>query len=125
MKLTGWAVTGSVNQWGEVQPIGGANEKIEGFFDVCDARGLTGAQGVMVPVANLPHLLLRDDVVEACRQGLFRVVAVGHIDEAFAHLTGLPAGAKAATGSFPADTLNRRVADRLAALGEHGLARRR
>lgn len=85
------AVTGSVNQHGEVQAIGGANEKIEGFFDICAARGLTGTQGVLIPAANAQHLMLRADVVEACRQGRFAVWPIRHVDEGIALLTGRPA----------------------------------
>ena len=73
-----FAVTGSVNQWGEVQAIGGVNEKIEGFFDVCRARGLTGAQGVLIPASNVQHLMLREDVVEAVAKKQFSIHAVAH-----------------------------------------------
>ncbi|MEQ8967308.1 MAG: ATP-binding protein [Azospirillaceae bacterium] len=114
----GVAVTGSVNQQGEVQAIGGVNEKIEGFFDVCAAGGLTGDQGVMIPATNLPHLMLRADVVEAVRAGRFAVWAVRTIDEGIALLTGLPAGERVADGAFPEGTINRRVDDRLAAFAE-------
>jgi predicted ATP-dependent protease len=86
------AVTGSVNQWGEVQAIGGVNEKIEGFFDVCVQRGLTGQQGVLVPQANVRNLMLRHDVVEAIQQGRFHVYPVTHVDQGLALLTGVPAG---------------------------------
>src|SRR4029453_439694 len=75
------AVTGSVNQLGEVQAIGGVNEKIEGFFDTCKVRGLTGEQGVLVPAANVQHLMLREDVVEAVRNGKFHIHAVATVDE--------------------------------------------
>ncbi|MDR1887907.1 MAG: AAA family ATPase [Zoogloeaceae bacterium] len=85
------ALTGSVNQFGEVQVIGGVNEKIEGFFDLCVARGLTGEQGVLIPAASLPHLMLRPDVVEAARARRFHVYAVATVDQAMTHLTGLPA----------------------------------
>lgn len=86
------AVTGSVNQWGEIQAIGGVNEKIEGFFDVCAQRGLTGQQGVLIPQANVRHLMLRHDVVEAIRAGQFHVYPITHIDQGLALLTGVPAG---------------------------------
>jgi predicted ATP-dependent protease len=86
------AVTGSVNQWGEVQAIGGVNEKIEGFFDVCVQRGLTGQQGVLVPQANVRNLMLRHDVVEAIQQGRFHVYPVTHVDQGLTLLTGVPAG---------------------------------
>ncbi len=110
------AVTGSVNQHGEVQAIGGVNEKIEGFFDVCSARGLTGRQGVIIPAANRPHLMLRLDVVEAVREGRFHVHAVRHVDQAAALLTGVSAGAPDAGGQWPADSLNGRVQARLMTL---------
>jgi ATP-dependent Lon protease len=87
------AVTGSVNQWGEVQAIGGVNEKIEGFYDVCQAIGLTGKQGVLVPAANVRHLILRKDVVQAVAEGRFHIYPVHTVDEGLSILTGLPADA--------------------------------
>ena len=93
------AVTGSVNQHGEVQAIGGVNEKIEGFFDICAARGLTGNQGVLIPKANVQHLMLRRDVVEACKAGTFAIFAVGTIDEGIALLSGRPC--RGAWGGWP------------------------
>jgi lon-related putative ATP-dependent protease len=110
------AVTGSVNQHGRLQAIGGVNEKIEGFFDLCQARGLTGEQGVLVPVANVKHLMLRYDVVEAARAGRFRVVPIETVDQAMEILTGLPAGERDGRGSYPAGSVNRRVEMRLARL---------
>jgi len=107
------AVTGSVNQHGEVQPVGGLNEKIEGFFDVCRARGLTGTQGVVMPAANVRHLMLRDDVVEAIRGGRFHVWPVRTIDEGLELLTGMPAGERGSDGRFPSGSVNARVEDRL------------
>jgi ATP-dependent Lon protease len=86
------AVTGSVNQWGEVQAIGGANEKIEGFFDVCKAKGLTGRQGVLVPASNVRNVILRADVLEAIAQGKFHIYPIRTIDEGIALLTGVRAG---------------------------------
>jgi predicted ATP-dependent protease len=86
------AVTGSVNQHGDVQAIGGVNEKIEGFFDLCRARGLGGGQGVLIPRANVQHLMLREDVVAAVAEGKFAVYAVGTADEGIELLTGVPAG---------------------------------
>jgi predicted ATP-dependent protease len=83
------AVTGSVNQRGQVQTIGGVNEKIEGFFDICRARGLTGEQGVLIPAANVPHLMLRQDVVAAAAAGQFHIYPVTTVDEGLALLTGL------------------------------------
>ena len=86
------AVTGSVDQHGRVQAIGGVNEKIEGFFDLCQARGLTGDQGVLIPATNVKHLMLRSDVVEAVKAGQFHVYPIAHVDEGIELLTGLPAG---------------------------------
>jgi lon-related putative ATP-dependent protease len=109
------AVTGSVNQHGEVQPIGGVNEKIEGFFDICSARGLSDTQGVLIPRSNVQHLMLRSDVVDACAAGKFSIFAVGTIDEGIALLTGRPGGRRAVDGSYPPDSVNRLVEDRLRA----------
>ncbi len=86
----GIAVTGSVNQNGQIQPIGGVNQKIEGFFDLCKARGLTGDQGVMIPVQNVKNLMLRRDLVDAVAAGQFRIYAVSTVDEGIEILTGLP-----------------------------------
>ena len=102
----GLAVTGSVNQKGEIQPIGGVNEKIEGFFDVCMIDGLTGDQGVIIPVQNLPDLMLKDEVVAAVREGKFHIYAVTHIDEGLELLTGIPAGEMRDDGTFPENTIN-------------------
>ncbi len=115
------AMTGSMNQGGEIQPIGGVNEKIEGFFDVCSARGLDGTHGVVIPSTNLPHLMLRADVVAAVADEQFSVWAVRTIDEALALLTGLPAGERGADGAYPADTVNGRVEAGLDALVERAL----
>ncbi|HEY6094385.1 MAG TPA: ATP-binding protein [Gallionellaceae bacterium] len=102
----GLAVTGSVNQYGQVQVIGAVNEKIEGFFDVCNARGLSGKQGVLIPAANVKHLMLRQDVVEAVRAGKFHVYAVENVDQAMELLTGVPAGEPDENGLVPNDTVN-------------------
>jgi predicted ATP-dependent protease len=110
------AVTGSVNQLGQVQAIGGVNEKIEGFFDLCKARGLTGDQGVMIPTANVKHLMLRHDVLKAVEEGKFAIYPVTTIDEGIELLTGIPAGARGRGGKYPKGTVHRRVADRLAEL---------
>jgi lon-related putative ATP-dependent protease len=112
------AVTGSVNQHGDVQAIGGVNEKIEGFFDICAARGLTGTQGVMIPQANVQHLMLRSDVVAACEAGRFAIYPIRAIDEGIALLTGQPAGERAADRAFPAGSVNRLVEDRLKAFAK-------
>ena len=112
------AVTGSVNQFGQVQAIGAVNEKIEGFFDICAARGLSGEQGVLIPAANVKHLMLRRDVVEAAELGRFRIYAVENVDQAIALLTGVPAGDADASGKYPEGSVNQRVAARLAELSE-------
>ncbi len=113
-----YAVTGSVDQHGRVQPIGGVNEKIEGFFDICSARGLTGEQGVLIPEANVKHLMLRPDVVDAVRNGRFRVFAVDHVDRGIEILTGMTAGEAEDDGTFPEGSFNRLVTDRLARFTE-------
>ncbi len=112
------AVTGSVNQFGEVQAIGGANEKIEGFFDICRQRRLSGRQGVLIPAANVPHLMLRQDVVEACAKGRFHIYPVETIDQGIELLTGRPAGQRQSSGKFPAKSVNRLVEERLIKLAE-------
>jgi lon-related putative ATP-dependent protease len=114
----GIAVTGSVNQRGEIQPIGGVNEKIEGFYAVCKAKGLTGRQGVIIPYANLQNLMLREEVVEAVREGRFHVWAVRTLDEGLEILTGMPAGQARPDGTFPEGTVHARVAARLEEFGE-------
>jgi predicted ATP-dependent protease len=103
------AVTGSVNQRGEIQAVGGINEKIEGFFDVCRARGLTGHHGVVIPEANVRHLMLREDVVEAVRAGMFHVHAIATVDEGLTLLSGRDAGVPGEDGRFPEGTLNAAV----------------
>jgi predicted ATP-dependent protease len=113
-----FAVTGSVNQHGQVQAIGGVNEKIEGFFDVCRERGLTGEQGVIIPSANIEHLMLRDDVVEAVRRGEFRIYAVATVDEGIEILTGRPAGKRGPDGRFPDGSINQLVEARLTGMAE-------
>jgi len=112
------AVTGSVNQHGEVQPIGGVNEKVEGFFDACKAKGLSGDQGVLIPVSNVEHLMLREDVVQAVEEGNFHVYAVETVDQAIALLTGEPAGERDEEGEFPPGSVNQRVEARLIELAE-------
>jgi lon-related putative ATP-dependent protease len=107
------AVTGSVNQHGQVQAIGGVNEKIEGFYDICKARGLTGEQGVIIPESNVVHLMLRPDVVEAVKKGSFTIYAVETIDQGIEILTGIPAGERQDDGEFPEGSINRLVEERL------------
>lgn len=109
----GVAVTGSVNQNGEIQAIGGVNYKIEGFFDVCRLKGLTGHQGVLVPRANLRNLMLRSDVVEAAQAGKFHIYAVSTIDEGLEVLTGVAAGERRRDGSYPSGTVNEIVQRKL------------
>ena len=108
-----FAVTGSVNQHGEIQAIGGATYKIEGFFDVCKAQGLTGRQGVVIPRDNVKNLVLRDDVIQAVRDGLFRVCSVEHVEEGIEILTGLPAGKPDENGGYPEGTLNHAISKNL------------
>lgn len=108
-----YAVTGSVNQLGEVQAVGGINEKIEGFFDLCQARGPDKDYGVLIPRANVKHLMLREDVVEACAAGRFDVYAVADVDEALHLLTSVEAGSRSDDGQFPAHSINGLVESRL------------
>jgi len=112
-------VTGAVNQHGEVQAVGGVTRKIEGFYDVCRERGLTGEQGVIVPTANVKNLMLKEDVVEDVRAGRFHVWAVSHIDEGIELLMERVAGERAADGTFPDGTVHRLVQDRLRQYAEH------
>lgn len=112
------AVTGSVNQKGELQPIGGVNQKVEGFFDLCRAKGLTGTQGVLIPKQNVRSLMLRDDVVEAVRSGRFHVWAAGCIDEGIEMLTGKQAGKKGRGGRYTRGSVNARVEERLRVLAD-------
>jgi lon-related putative ATP-dependent protease len=107
------AMTGSVSQRGEAQPIGGVNWKIEGFYKVCQARGLDGTQGVIIPKANVQDLMLKKEVVDAVREGKFHVWAVGHVDEALEVLTGLPAGKRQPDGSWEPDSVNFKVDQKL------------
>ncbi len=118
----GFAVTGSVNQRGEIQAIGGVNEKIEGFFGLCQGRGLDGTHGVLIPKANEQHLMLDPQVRDACERGLFHVFAVETIDQGMEILTGLSAGERGPSGHFADGTINRSVEERLLAFVE---ARRR
>ncbi len=103
------AVTGSINQFGEIQPIGGANEKIEGFFDVCNHRGLTGDQGVIIPRTNVSSLMLREDVLQAVDEGKFHIWAIDTVDDGIEILTGIPAGKPNKHGEFPKGTVNYEV----------------
>ena len=107
------AVTGSVNQKGQIQPIGGVNEKIEGFFQICKMRGLDGSHGVMIPVQNVKNLQLSDEIVDAVKNKLFHVYSVSTIEEGIEVLTGVPAGKKDKDGHFPAGTVNYLVYEKL------------
>ena len=113
-----FAMTGSVNQHGEAQPIGGVNEKIEGYFDVCKARGLTGEQGVIIPASNVQHLMLRHDIIEAVEAGQFHVYSMHTVNEAIELLTGIPAGERDEEGNFAAGSVNQLVEARLISLAE-------
>ena len=114
----GIAVTGSVNQNGEIQAIGGINQKIEGFYDVCRLKGITGNQGVLIPKSNLRNLMLRPDVVQAVRDGKFHIYAVNNIDEGIEVLTGVPAGERDPDGHYPEGSINGRVEKKLRRFSE-------
>ena len=107
------AVTGSVNQKGQIQPIGGVNEKIEGFFQICKLRGFDGSHGVMIPVQNVDNLQLSDEIIDAVKNNLFHIYAVSTIEEGIEVLTGVPAGKKDKFGNFPAGTVNYLVHEKL------------
>jgi lon-related putative ATP-dependent protease len=107
------AITGSVNQHGAIQAIGGVNEKIEGFFDICSQRGLTGAQGVLIPMANVKHLMLRSDVIASVADNRFHIYPVDTIDRCLELLTGMEAGARTGDGGFTEGSVNQRVRERL------------
>ena len=113
-----WALTGSINQHGEVQAIGGVNEKIEGFFDLCSARGLTGDQGVIIPIANKRNLMLNERVLSAVKKGDFAVHAISHVEEAIEILTSLKAGTLNSKGQYPKGSLNERVRSSLKRFAE-------
>jgi predicted ATP-dependent protease len=108
------AVTGSINQFGEIQPIGGVNEKIEGFFEVCKYNGLTGKQGVIIPRTNVVNLMLREDVVQAVEEGKFSIYAIDTVDDGIELLTGIPAGKPNKKGQFPKGSVNYQVQQSLA-----------
>jgi len=116
------AVTGSVNQHGHVQAIGGVNEKIEGFFDVCRSRSLTGEQGVVIPGSNVKNLMLRREVIDAVRDGQFHIYPVETIDQGIEILTGVPAGEADAEGHYPDESINGKVQARLADLARQRAA---
>jgi predicted ATP-dependent protease len=112
------AVTGSVNQKGEIQPIGGVNHKIEGFFQVCQAKGLTGDQGVLIPYQNLRNLMLREEVVDAVRKGQFHIYSARTIDEGIEILTGVPAGGRHKDGTYSQNSINFLVDKQLKEMAE-------
>jgi predicted ATP-dependent protease len=117
----GFAVTGSVDQGGRVQAIGGVNEKIEGFFDICMARGLNGKQGVLIPKSNIKHLMLRQDVIDCVREGTFHIYPVETIDQGIELLTGLEAGEPDQSGKYPEDSVNGKVFAVLAEMADKRL----
>jgi lon-related putative ATP-dependent protease len=120
-----YAVTGSIDQHGNIQAIGGVNEKIEGFFDLCRQRGLTGHEGVVIPASNVQHLMLRRDIAEAAAAGQFSVTAIDSVDQGIEILTGIPAGQANVAGQYPEASLNRRIVARLAGFARLGLMERR
>jgi predicted ATP-dependent protease len=107
------AVTGSVNQKGEIQAIGGVNEKIEGFYEVCREKGLKGKQGVLIPESNIKNLMLKDEVIKAVKDKKFHIYAIKNVDEGIEILTGLKAGKRLASGKFPKDTINFKVSKKI------------
>lgn len=115
-----FAVTGSINQYGEVQAIGGVNEKIEGFFKLCKGRGLTGDQGCIIPQANIRNLMLKQEIIDAVEQGSFAIFAVSNVDQALELLTGKTAGTKDSNGDYPEDSLNFKAISRLKEISDLG-----
>ena len=114
-----YAVTGSVNQKGMVQAIGGVNEKIEGFYEVIKAKGMTGDEGVLIPVSNVKNLMLKDEIVQAVKDGKFHIYPISSIDEGIQVLTGVPAGEQNEDGSYPENTINHLVQKRLLEMAEY------
>ncbi|MBY9013563.1 MAG: ATP-dependent protease, partial [Candidatus Lokiarchaeota archaeon] len=112
------AVTGSVNQKGEVQAIGGVNEKIEGFFEICKIKGLSGKQGVMIPESNVQNLMLKEEIVDAAKNGKFHIYSTKTIDEGIEVLTGIKAGERQRDGTFLKDTVNYLVDKNLRKMAE-------
>ena len=107
------AVTGSVNQKGEIKAIGGVTQKIEGFFDLCRKRGLTGKQGVLIPISNVKDLVLNQEVIQVVKDGMFHIYPITHIDEGIELLMGCDAGEKDDKGEFPADSVHGRIYEKL------------
>ena len=114
----GFALTGSINQYGEVQAIGGVNEKIEGFFRLCSARGLTGKQGVIIPTSNKPNLMLKQEVIDAVEQNMFSIYTVSNVDETLTLLMGQAAGTMNANGEYPENSINFKAVARLKEISE-------
>jgi len=114
----GVAVTGSVNQRGEIQPIGGVTWKVEGFYEVCKAKGLTGDQGVIIPEQNVRHLIVKEEVIQAAKDGTFHIWPVRTIDDGMEILTGVEAGEKDEKGKYPRDTVHGRVCSKLNAFAK-------
>ena len=113
-----FAITGSIDQHGDVQAVGGVNDKIEGFFSICQTKGLTGKQGVILPAINVKNLMLRENVVEACKQKEFSIYPITTLDQAIELLTGKSAGIRDANGKYPADSVYGKVEKRLQAFGK-------
>jgi len=111
-------VTGSINQNGEIQPVGGINSKIEGFYAACKIKGLTGDQGVIIPRANMKNLVLNEEVLEAVANGRFHIYAISSVDEGMELLTGMKAGSEQEDGSFPPGTINEAIISRLRGFGK-------
>jgi predicted ATP-dependent protease len=114
--LQSLAVTGSINQLGEIQAVGGVNEKIEGFFELCDARGLNGKQGVIIPAANKAHLMLYKDVRESVKKGAFNIYPVERVEDVMQLLSGLPPGNINSRGNYPRKSFNYLIQQRIAKL---------
>ena len=117
----GIAVTGSINQNGEIQPIGGVSHKIEGFYKICKTKGLTGKQGVIIPHQNVKDLVLKDEVIEAVKEGKFHIYPITHVDEGIEILTGVPAGEKDKDNKYDDNTIHGKVHAKLKAFYEKTL----
>lgn len=118
------AVTGSINQKGEIQPIGGVNEKIEGFYQICKSRGLNGKHGVIIPKQNVRNLHLSDEIIETVKEGKFHIYSINHVEEGIEILTGVPAGRKDKNGTFPAGTVNYLAYEKLKKYAQNALKNR-
>jgi predicted ATP-dependent protease len=114
------AVTGSINQYGEVQAVGGINEKIEGFFAICKARGFNGSQGVLIPASNVKHLVLDSEVIAAVNDGSFRIYGINSVDQALEIMMDRKAGILSKKGTFPRGSINYKVLERLRDIADLG-----